>query len=238
MNGAARLLVSALGAAGLCAFAAFVILGRPPEYSAPSGRAAVSLGRGEYFMEGGAVFRSLPGGGAEKAAEIPPEITPADFAFLDGRLYVSDAFKKRVYCLLPSGGKVWESSGADRFAVPNFRFALDISPEGDLWVANPGRGRIEKLDKATGKFIASWTPLKKFAFAGCCNPTEFAALAGGKFATMEKGSRLMRVFSPDGACVYSSPVSELWGSYELRAHADGEGFEFSDGVRTGSVGAE
>ena len=63
-------------------------------------------------------------------------------------------------------------------------------------MANIGRKRLEQLDPATGRFIASWEPRE--AFGGCCNPVRFAALPGGRFVTMEKGVRRACVYLPSG----------------------------------------
>ncbi len=94
---------------------------------------------------------------------------------------------------------VWSSQGEDKFIVPGAAFPIDISPEGNLWVANPGRKRLEQLDPETGRFIASWHPQENFG--GCCNPVRFAAMANGKFVTMEKGTRQARIFAPSGEVV-------------------------------------
>ena len=91
---------------------------------------------------------------------------------------------------------MWESRGEDKFIVPGAAFPLDLSQNGDLWVANIGRKRLEQLDPATGRFIASWEPRE--SFGGCCNPVRFAALSGGRFVTMEKGVRRVCIYLPSG----------------------------------------
>ncbi|MDD4097243.1 MAG: hypothetical protein PHC30_00605 [Lentisphaeria bacterium] len=95
-----------------------------------------------------------------------------------------------------TGETAWESSGQDRFIVPGDAFPLDLSPEGNLWVANVGRKRLEQLDPRTGRFLAAWQPQEPFR--GCCNPVRFAALRHGRFVTMEKGTRQARLFDPAG----------------------------------------
>lgn len=95
-----------------------------------------------------------------------------------------------------TGELVWESHGEERFIVPGAAFPIDLTPEGDLWVANVGRKRLEQLDPPTGRFIASWEPQEPFG--GCCNPVRFAALSGGRFVTMEKGVRQACVYLPSG----------------------------------------
>lgn len=98
-----------------------------------------------------------------------------------------------------TGETVWESAGQDRFIIPGDAFPIDLSPEGNLWVANVGRKRLEQLDPQTGRFLASWEPLEPFR--GCCNPVRFAALRHGRFVTVEKGTRQARLFDPAGNAV-------------------------------------
>ena len=104
-----------------------------------------------------------------------------------GTLRFSVDRNKKTVCAhdVATGRLVWESSGEDRFIIP------------ELWVANVGRKRLERLDPQTGRFMASWQPTEPFG--GCCNPVRFAALAGGRFVTMEKGTRRVRIYAPSGA---------------------------------------
>lgn len=95
-----------------------------------------------------------------------------------------------------SGELLWESRGEGRFIVPGAAFPLDLTPEGELWVANVGRKRLEQLDPQTGRFIASWEP--STSFGGCCNPVRFAVLSGGRVVTMEKGVRRACLYKPSG----------------------------------------
>jgi streptogramin lyase len=95
-----------------------------------------------------------------------------------------------------TGELIWESHGEDRLIIPGAAFPIDLSPDGELWVANVGRKRLEQLDPATGRFIASWHP--KEPLGGCCNPVRFAALSNGRFLTMEKGTRQVCIYSPSG----------------------------------------
>lgn len=91
---------------------------------------------------------------------------------------------------------IWESQGENGLIVPGVAFPLDFSPDGNLWVANVGRKRLEQLDPKSGRFIASWEPREPFG--GCCNPVRFAALTGGRFLTVEKGVRRICVYLPSG----------------------------------------
>ena len=126
-----------------------------------------------------------------------PEGAAQPVYLLDGVAFSTDRARKTVKaCDARTGAVLWESSGEDRFIIPGAAFPIDLSPDGELWAANVGRKRLEQLDPGTGKFIASWEPREPFG--GCCNPVRFAALAGGRFVTMEKGVRRACIYLPSG----------------------------------------
>lgn len=128
---------------------------------------------------------------------MPPEFTVRPKHVLNGIGYHVDREKRTICADRESDGvRVWESHGEDKFIVPGAAFPMDLSPEGELWAANIGRKRLEQLDPATGRFIASWEPREMFG--GCCNPVRFAALPGGRFVTMEKGVRRACIYLPSG----------------------------------------
>ena len=128
---------------------------------------------------------------------VPPEFAVRPKYVLNGVGFSADRAKRTICADSVTGGdRVWESHGEDRFIVPGAAFPLDLTPDGELWAANIGRKRLEQLDPATGRFIASWEPRE--AFGGCCNPVRFAALSGGRFVTMEKGVRRACVYLPSG----------------------------------------
>ena len=129
-----------------------------------------------------------------------------------------------------TGELVWESHGEEQFIVPGAAFPIDLSAVDELWVANVGRKRLEQLDPNTGAYIAFWEP--KQAFGGCCNPVRFAALSGGRFVTMEKGTRRVCVYLPSGELetVISDALSDSEFNYYLLR--DGETVNIYDaGVR-------
>ena len=121
---------------------------------------------------------------------------------------------------LETGKKVWESTGEERFIIPGAAFPIDLSPDGELWVANVGRKRLEQLDPQTGRFLASWQPTKPFA--GCCNPVRFAVLARGRFVTMEKGSRQICIYLPSGDLekIFTGELSVSEYDYHLHHNDD------------------
>ena len=129
-----------------------------------------------------------------------------------------------------TGELVWESHGEEQFIVPGAAFPIDLSATGELWVANVGRKRLEQLDPNTGEYIAFWEPRQ--AFGGCCNPVRFAALPGGRFVTMEKGTRRACVYLPSGEleAVITDALSDSEFNYYLIR--DGETVNLYDtGVR-------
>jgi len=169
----------------------------------------------------GRKIRPLP----EPVAETP--FTPPEFAVrpkhtLNGIGYHVDRAKRTIVAEQESDGvRVWESHGEDKFIVPGAAFPMDLSQDGELWAANIGRKRLEQLDPATGRFIASWEPRE--AFGGCCNPVRFAALSGGRFVTMEKGVRRACVYLPSGELerVITDNLSDSEFNYFLGRDANG-----------------
>lgn len=171
----------------------------------------------------------------EPVAETP--FAPPEFAVrprhaLNGIDYYADRAKRTICARQGSGGGlVWESHGADKFIVPGAAFPLDLSPEGELWAANIGRKRLEQLDPATGRFVASWEPRE--AFGGCCNPVRFAALPGGRFVTMEKGVRRACVYRPDGGLerVIADDLSDSEFNYYLGRDGNGAVHLYDTGTK-------
>ena len=160
----------------------------------------------------------------------PGENLPDDFALPDeamqvvysnGELVFRIDRKRKTACAFSgdTDEMIWESHGEDGFVVPGAAFPMDLSPEGELWVANAGRKRLEQLDPKTGRFVASWEPREPFG--GCCNPVRFAALAGGRFVTMEKGVRRICIYRPSGELdrVISDELSA--SEYDYYLYRDG-----------------
>ncbi len=85
------------------------------------------------------------------------------------------------------------------FIVPSPYFDLAIGPGPLLWVANPGRHRLEAYTLA-GDFESSWgeASFGMSGFCGCCNPAHFALLPDGRFVTSEKGITRVKVYSARG----------------------------------------
>lgn len=151
-----------------------------------------------------------------------PRVFPAPQApTINGLEFHCDREKRRVYAVKTDSGEIaWESYGESGWLVPGAAFMLDVSPEGELWVLNPGRWRLEQLDPETGEYIASWQ--SREPMPGCCNPVRFAALSGGRFITMEKGRRQARLYAPSGDVlnVLVANLSASEHNYVLIHHED------------------
>jgi hypothetical protein len=191
---------------------------------------------------GGTVCLGLLGWLVGRRLQVPPEpvpeapFEPPMFAvrpkhILNGMSFQVDRAKRTVLANMESGDSAWESHGEDKFIVPGAAFPLDLSPDGELWVANIGRKRLEQLDPATGRFIASWEPRE--AFGGCCNPVRFAALPGGRFVTMEKGVRRACVYLPSGELerVITDRLSDSEFNYYLGRDTSGAVHLYDTGTK-------
>ena len=202
----------------------------------------MKMNRREFLIWlSGTVCLGLLGWLVGRRLQAPPEIVPEApfeppmFAVrpkhtLNCVSFQVDRAKRTVLASMESG-PVWESSGEDKFIVPGAAFPLDLSQDGELWVANIGRKRLEQLDPATGRFIASWEPRE--AFGGCCNPVRFAALPGGRFVTMEKGVRRACVYLPSGELerVITDQLSDSEFNYYLGRDADGQVHLYDTGTK-------
>jgi len=86
-----------------------------------------------------------------------------------------------------------------RFIVPSPYFDVAFGPIGNVWIANPGRRRVE-LHAYDGRLIRNWgaASFRIDGFCGCCNPTHLAVLADGSLVTSEKGLPRVKVYGADG----------------------------------------
>ncbi len=112
------------------------------------------------------------------------------------------------------------------FTVPSPHFDVAIGRDGLLWVANPGRLRVEAYT-FDGDLEASWgKPSPAIdGFCGCCNPTDFAFLPDGRFVTAEKGLPRVKVYGHDGQfeCVVAPPDSFEKDAVGLDLATDSQG---------------
>lgn len=126
-------------------------------------------------------------------------------AAFEKNVFVADAGKRKVIRYDLEGEKLAEFDGkADEgvvhgFIVPSPFFDLDINPDGDLWVVNPGMHALENYTE-DGSLREHWnrTTMKTEGFSGCCNPASFTFLPDGRFVTSEKGLVRIKTYKPSG----------------------------------------
>jgi hypothetical protein len=111
-------------------------------------------------------------------------------------IYVADAGNREVLRCDPTGKVLSRIKG---FAVPSPYFDLHVGADGLLWVANPGKHRIEAYNP-DGTLELSWgaTGMTIEGFCGCCNPVYFTRLPDGRFVTSEKGLNRIKIYDVKG----------------------------------------
>lgn len=120
-------------------------------------------------------------------------------------IYIADAGNREVIRCDANGkvvsrfGRIGANDGNPGFAVPSPYFDLNVGPEGVLWVANPGKHRVEAYT-LDGKYETGWgeTAMNVEGFCGCCNPVYFARLPDGRFVTSEKGLNRVKIYDVKG----------------------------------------
>jgi len=88
------------------------------------------------------------------------------------------------------------------FIVPSPYFDVAAAGKDVLWVANPGRRRVECY-AFDGTRRASWGRASPAisGFCGCCNPAHIALLPGGGLVTSEKGLPRVKTYTTAGELV-------------------------------------
>lgn len=126
-------------------------------------------------------------------------------AIAGGNLWAADA-GRRVVVHYTRNGRIAGRIGArdasrdlPGLVVPSPHLDVAISPSGQLWVADPGRHRLEAYTP-DGAMKTCWgtASASPQGFSGCCNPTDFAMLPDGRFVTSEKGLPRVKVYSAAG----------------------------------------
>jgi hypothetical protein len=112
-------------------------------------------------------------------------------------VFVADAGNREVL-RFDLGGTLKGRVGGG-FIVPSPFFDLVASPDGTLWVADPGQQSVRHYG-AKGELLGSWgkSSLEIEGFGGCCNPAHIAQLPCGRIVTSEKGILRVKVYEPDG----------------------------------------
>ena len=94
------------------------------------------------------------------------------------------------------------------FLITSHYFPLTLGGDGLLDVVNPRALRVEVYTFA-GDMERSWGKVSSGieGFFGCCNPVYLATMGDGRFVTMEKGARRVKIYSAQGKfeCVVAGP---------------------------------
>ncbi len=126
-------------------------------------------------------------------------------AIAENNIFVADAGNRLVLQFDLAGKLVGKIGMTDPdrempgFSVPSEYFDIAVDSEEMLYIANPGRLRIETYS-FDGNLETFWgeagSGIKNFF--GCCNPSQFALLPDGKFVTSEKGIPRVKIYSDEG----------------------------------------
>lgn len=165
-----------------------------------------------------------------KAPGRQPHLT--SLAVSEHDVWVADAGQRVVYHYHRSGqllgrlGKKDEQRGVAGLVVPSPHLDAAVAKDGAVWVANPGRHRMERYAK-DGRLLSSWgkADMNVEGFSGCCNPTDFALLPDGRIVTAEKGLKRVKVYQANGTldAVVAGPDTFSKRDGALDVAADGQG---------------
>jgi hypothetical protein len=118
-------------------------------------------------------------------------------AVVGSGVFVADA-GNRMVLRFDAGGRLAGMIGGD-FSVPSPYLDVAGSPDGTLWVTDPGHHRVQHFT-IEGKLLGSWgtSSLEIGGFGGCCNPVHIAVCPCGAIITAEKGIPRVKVYEADG----------------------------------------
>jgi DNA-binding beta-propeller fold protein YncE len=141
----------------------------------------------------------------------------------DGFIYVADSGNHRIQKFSPDGRVVAafgrQSAVEDEAGVPqgfNEPWGLDLSPSGDIYVADTWNHRIQVLDP-NGRVLGNWgefgqvnvsSPSVLDLFYG---PRDVAIGPGGRIYVTDTGNKRVQVYEPDGALAFE------WGGGGIAA---------------------
>ncbi len=126
----------------------------------------------------------------------------------DSILFAADAGNREVLKYTTGGRLLSRFSGKNDldsdhgFIIPSPYFELDISADGELWVANTGMHTLEHYSY-NGDMIGFWTnpSYELQGFTGCCNPAHIVLMNDGTFVTSEKGLVRIKTYKPSGELI-------------------------------------
>lgn len=200
--------------------------GRTGEIELPGPAGAVAFGGGGriYAAMGDRIAAITPDGTIAEWSSLGEKSVVTSLAAGRGAVFAADAGNRIVWRfdgegrLLGTFGRRDLGSGELGFIVPSPYFDLALGRNGELWVVNPGRLRVERHE-GDGRLSAHWgiPSLAAEGFGGCCNPSHIAILPDGSFVTSEKGLPRVKVYGPGGSLrsVVAGPESFRPGTVDL-----------------------
>ncbi len=122
-------------------------------------------------------------------------------------LWVADAGRREILRYSPDGaitarwgGRAGEGD-TNGLVVPSPHLDVAEDAQGRVWVANPGRHRLQ-IHAPDGALLRTWgffSHEDPAGFTGCCNPADFACAPDGTIVTADKGALArVRVFDAEG----------------------------------------
>jgi DNA-binding beta-propeller fold protein YncE len=147
----------------------------------------------------------LEGNPVEKWEDFEEDAIITSIAFKGSIVYVADAGNQKVLVFNDQGQLQHTFDGTGRlegdygFIIPSPYFDLEVDPEDQLWVVNPGILNVENYtDEGTLRAFWGKPSFDIDGFIGCCNPAHFAIFPDGSFVTSEKGLSRIKVYKASG----------------------------------------
>jgi sugar lactone lactonase YvrE len=120
----------------------------------------------------------------------------------DTYIAIADAGTKLVYVLDLNGNMQYTiGKSGEKFIVPSPYFDLCFADDNTLFIANPGKFRIErrKIDGTLIDFFGE-AGIAPSEFCGCCNPAHIA-VKNQNIVTAEKGINRIKILNENGEFV-------------------------------------
>ena len=120
-------------------------------------------------------------------------------------VFVADAGNRCVHRFDLTGdfideiGKRDPESGVPGLVCPSPYLDCTTTPDGFIYIANPGRQRVEKY-QADGELVSHFglPGTQPERFSGCCNPSNLALTPDGGIVTAEKVMPRVKVYDANG----------------------------------------